>query len=174
MNYIGNCANWISENNIIDMLNSKQGETTPVWQPDRWTGNETLEKFKEMARPGYSNNKFFFHQLNAGSPEMEGYDFVYPDLPETRKNAPWWFVKLYPGEFQAMHIDPQLTEVSNFVRYTMFLQDWEPGHIFAYDDKMLSNYKAGDLYEWSDPECIHGPANIGYNPRLTLQITLHD
>jgi hypothetical protein len=105
---------------------------------------------------------------------MEGYDFVYPELPETRKHAPWWFVKLYPGEFQAMHIDPHLTEVSNFVRYTMFLQDWEPGHIFAYDDKMLSNYKAGDLYEWSDPECIHGPANIGYNTRLTLQITLHD
>ena len=56
----------------------------------------------------------------------------------------------------------------------MFLQDWEPGHIFAYDDKMLSNYKAGDLYEWSDPECVHGPTNIGYTPRLTLQITLHD
>jgi hypothetical protein len=73
-----------------------------------------------------------------------------------------------------MHIDPHLTEVTGFVRYTMFLQDWEPGHIFAYDDKMLSNYKAGDLYEWSDPECIHGPANIGYNTRLTLQITLHN
>jgi hypothetical protein len=66
MNYIGNCADWIIENNIIEMLTSKQGECTPVWQPDRWTGNETLEKFKEMARPGYSKNVFFFHQLNAG------------------------------------------------------------------------------------------------------------
>jgi hypothetical protein len=174
MNYIGNYHNWIVENNIINLLGSKQGECTPVWQPTRWSGNETLEKFRELARPGYSNNKFFFHQLNAGSSEMKNYNFVYPELPETRKNKFWWFVKLYPGEFQAMHVDPHLTELKDFVRYTMFLQDWEPGHIFVYDDKMLSNYKAGDLYEWSDPECVHGPANIGYNPRLTLQITLHN
>jgi hypothetical protein len=174
MNYIGNYKNWIIKNNIIKMLDSKKGEKTPVWQPDRWTGNKTLEKFRELARPGYSNNKFFFHQLNASSPEMKGYDFVYPELPCTREHRFWWFVKLYPGEFQSMHVDPHLTELKNFVRYTMFLQNWEPGHIFAYDDKMLSNYIAGDLYEWSNPECIHGPANIGYIPRLTLQITLHD
>ena len=174
MNYIGNYADWIIENNIIEMLNAKQGDCTPVWQPDRWTGNETLEHFRELARPGYSNNKFFFHQLNAGSTEMKDYNFPWMELPETRAKKFWWFVKLYPGEFQAMHVDPHLTELENFVRYTMFLQDWEPGHIFVYDDKILNNYKAGDLYEWSDPETIHGPANIGYNPRLTLQITLHD
>ncbi len=73
-----------------------------------------------------------------------------------------------------MHIDPQLTEVSNPVRYTMFLQDWEPGHIFVYDDKIAVNYKAGDMFEWSDPMIVHGPANIGYNTRYTLQITMYD
>lgn len=174
MKHIGNYNSWIQDNNIIHMLNSKQGDRTPVWQPDRWSGNETLDHFIELVRPGYSCNKFFFHQLNANSKEMKDYEFVYPNLPDSRKHSHWWFVKLYPGEFQAMHIDPHLTEVTNFVRYTMFLQDWEPGHIFVYDDKILNNYKAGDLYEWSDPETIHGPANIGYNPRLTLQITLHD
>jgi hypothetical protein len=56
----------------------------------------------------------------------------------------------------------------------MFLQDWEPGHIFVYDDKIAANYKAGDMFEWSDPMTIHGPANIGYNTRYTLQITLFD
>jgi hypothetical protein len=81
---------------------------------------------------------------------------------------------LYPGEFQAMHIDPQLTEVNNPVRYTMFLQDWEPGHIFVWDDQYIANYKAGDMYEWSDPMTVHGPANIGYNTRYTLQITMYD
>ena len=174
MHYIGNYKSWIDDNNIINMLESKQGDCTPVWQPDRWTGNETLEHFRELARPGYSCNKFFFHQLNPSSEEMKDYKFVYPDLPKQRNNKFWWFVKLYPGEFQAMHVDPHLTEVENFVRYTMFLQDWEPGHIFVYDDKILNNYKAGDLYEWNDPETIHGPSNIGYTPRLTLQITLHD
>jgi hypothetical protein len=174
MRFVNNYNNWIKENNIIEMLKLKKGDRTPVWQPDRWSGNETLEKFKELARPGYSNNQFFFHQLNSTSNEMKDYEFPWFELPEAREKSFWWFVMLYPGEFQAMHIDPHLTEIKNFVRYTMFLQDWEPGHIFVYDDKILTNYKAGDLYEWNDPETIHGPANIGYNPRYTLQITLFD
>jgi hypothetical protein len=56
----------------------------------------------------------------------------------------------------------------------MFLQDWEPGHIFVYDDKIATNYKAGDMFEWSDPMTVHGPANIGYHTRYTLQITMYD
>lgn len=174
MNYVGNYINWINENKVIEFLNSVNGDCTPIWQPDRWKGNEQLDYYRELARPGYSNNKHFFHQLNSKSEEAKNYNFVYPDLPETRNKRTWWFVKLYPGEFQAMHIDPHLTEMKNFVRYTMFLQDWEPGHIFVYDDKILTNYKAGDLYEWSDPMTVHGPANIGFNTRLTLQITLFD
>ena len=174
MKYIGNFINWIDEQHIIEHLTSCQGDRTPVWQPDRWSGNPTLEKFTEMARPGYSDNKHFFHQMNPNSKEMQSFKFTLPEVPEQRKNINWWFVMLYAGEFQAMHIDPQLTEVKNFVRYTMFLQDWEPGHIFVWDDKYISNYKAGDMYEWSDPMTVHGPANIGYHTRYTLQITLYD
>jgi hypothetical protein len=67
-----------------------------------------------------------------------------------------------------------LVEVKNPVRYTMFLKDFEPGHIFVYDDRVAANYKAGDMFEWSDPMTLHGPANIGYNTRYTLQITMYD
>jgi hypothetical protein len=112
--------------------------------------------------------------MNPKSKEMQDFNFTLPAVPEKRSNINWWFVMLYPGEFQAMHIDPQLTEVKNPVRYTMFLQDWEPGHIFVYDDKIAANYKAGDLFEWSDPMTVHGPANIGYRTRYTLQITMYD
>lgn len=174
MNYVGNYIDWIKKHEIINMLDSKEGDITPVWQPDRWGGNALLEKFKELARPGYSNNKIFFHQLNAKSIEMKDYSFVYPELPNKRKNKFWWFVKLLPGEMQTMHIDPHLVEVESPVRYTMFLQDWEPGHIFTYDNKMLSDYHAGDVYEWNDPMTLHGVVNIGYNTRYTLQITMHD
>ena len=174
MKYLGNFNSWIIEHDIISILKSKKGERTPVWQPDRWCGNKTLEYFRELARSGYSDNKHFFHQLNVNSPEMQNYKFPCPSLPKNRQHMHWWFVLLYPGEFQAMHVDPHLTEVDDFVRYTMFLQDWEPGHIFVYDDKILTNYKAGDMYEWNDPMCVHGPANIGYNIRYTLQITLND
>jgi hypothetical protein len=174
MRFIGNHKSWIIDQKIIEHLTNCHGDRTPVWQPDRWQGNPILEKFTEMARTGYSTNKYFFHQMNTKSKEMQDFKFTLPHVLKQRSNVNWWFVMLYPGEFQAMHVDPQLTEVKNFVRYTMFLQDWEPGHIFVYDDTYLSNYKAGDMYEWSDPMTVHGPANIGYNTRYTLQITMYD
>lgn len=173
MKYIGNFANWIDPL-LMEHLKTHEGDYTPVWQPDRWRGHPLLDKFRELARPGYSKNSPMFHQFNIKSKDMQGIVVNLPDLPETRNCCFWWFVKLLPGEMQAMHIDPHLVEVSNPVRYTMFLQDWEPGHIFVYDDKMISNYKAGDVYEWSDPMIVHGVVNIGFNTRYTLQITMHD
>jgi hypothetical protein len=75
---------------------------------------------------------------------------------------------------QAMHIDPHLLDVSNPIRYSMFLEDFKIGHIFVYDDKILTGYKAGDVYEWSDPMCVHGCINIGFDTRYTMQVTYHD
>jgi len=174
MNYIGNFSNWIKEQKIMEHLTTCQGERAPIWQPEKWTGHPELEKYKELARPGYSDNRFFFHQFGPGSPEMQNFHFELPELPETRAHTNWWFVKLYPGEFQSMHVDPHTLDVKNLVRYTIFLQDWEPGHIFVWDDQYIANYKAGDMFEWSDPMSVHGPANIGYNTRYTCQITLND
>ena len=173
MKYIGNFKEWITPE-LLEHLKSHEGDYVPVWQPDKWQGHPTLDKFRELARPAYSEDSPMFHQFNIKSKDMEGVEIVLPDLPEKRKNCFWWFVKLQPGEMQAMHIDPHLVDVQNPVRYSMFLQDYEFGHIFVYDDKMLTDYKAGDVYEWSDPECIHGVINISFHTRYTLQITYHD
>lgn len=173
MNYIGNFKSWITEE-LLAHLKTKDGDHVPVWQPDRWQGNPILDEFREMARPVYSENSPMFHQFNLKSKDMQNFDIVLPTLPDTRKYCFWWFVKLLPGEQQAMHIDPHLVDVSNPIRYTMFLQNWQPGHIFVYDKTILSNYKSGDVYEWSDPMCIHGVVNASQNIRYTLQITLHD
>lgn len=174
MKYIGNFHSWIVKNNILEFLQSIKGDNVPVWQPNRWQGNKTLETVRENVREGYSNNKFFFHQVNKNSKECTDFYFEWPKINYNKKKYFWWFVILYPGEFQPMHIDPHLTEISSFERYTMFLQDWQPGHIFTYDNKMLSDYKSGDMYEWNNPNTLHGPVNIGYKPRYTLQITGYD
>ena len=86
----------------------------------------------------------------------------------------WWIIKLLPGQMQPMHFDPHLISTKNPARYTMFLEDWKPGHIFVWEDQYLSNYKAGDLYRWKDPMCYHGVVNIGHETRYTLQITTYD
>lgn len=173
MNYIGNYARWITPT-LMNHLETHAGDTAYVWQPDRWQGHPLLDQFRELARPGYSAKQHDFQQFNQKSKDMENFNILLPEFPEKRKHCFWWFVKLLPGQMQAMHIDPHLLEVQNPVRYTMFLKDFEPGHIFVYDDKMISNYKTGDVYEWSDPMIVHGVVNIGYNTRYTLQITMHD
>jgi hypothetical protein len=173
MQLINNYANWINPE-LMNHLRTCTGDTTPVWQPNRWQGHPLLDQYREMARPGYSHKDHTFQQFNANSKDMQGFKIVLPNFPEQRSQCHWWFVKLLPGQMQAMHIDPHLIEVKNPVRYTMFLEDFQPGHIFVYDDKMISNYKAGDVYEWSDPMIVHGVVNIGYNTRYTLQVTMHN
>jgi len=173
MKYVGNFKEWITPA-LMEHLHVHNGDTTYVWQPHRWQGHPLLDKFREMARPGYAHKNHDFQQFNKNSKDMKDFPIVLPTLPESRKMCFWWFVKLLPGQMQSMHIDPHLVEVANPVRYTMFLQDFEPGHIFVYDDKMINNYKSGDVFEWSDPMIVHGVVNIGYNTRYTLQITMHD
>jgi hypothetical protein len=173
MKYIANYAEWITAE-LMDHLKNSDGDCVPVWQPERWQGNPLLDEFRELSRPGYSNNKHNFQQFNSKSMDMSNFNIEMPKMPKSRNSYHWWFIKLLPGQMQTMHIDPHLVEVKNPVRYTMFLEDFQPGHIFVYDDKMISNYKAGDVFEWSDPMIVHGVVNIGYNTRYTLQITMHD
>lgn len=158
----------------MEHLYTHTGDTTQVWQPERWQGHPLLDQYRELARPAYSLKNHDFQQFNVSSVDMQHFKLTLPALDQIRKYVFWWFVKLNPGQMQAMHIDPHLIEVKDPVRYTMFLEDFQPGHIFVYDDKMISNYKAGDVFEWSDPMIVHGVVNIGYNTRYTLQITMHD
>ena len=39
---------------------------------------------------------------------------------------------------------------------------------------MSSNYKKGDVFEWSNPETLHGVANVSFSPRYTLQLVMYD
>jgi hypothetical protein len=173
MNYIGNFKEWVTPE-LMEHLRTHDGDLAYVWQPDRWSGHPLLEEYRELARPVYSNSSPVFHQFNGKSQDMSNFPITLPSFPETRSNCHFWFVKLNPGELQAMHIDPHLVEVRNPVRYSMFLEDYQLGHIFVYDDKIVTDYKAGDVFEWSDPMIVHGVVNTSRNVRYTLQVTMHD
>jgi hypothetical protein len=173
MIFLKNYADWITPE-IMNHIETHDGDLVPVWQPDRWKGHPMLDEARERARPGYAHRTHDFHQFNPSSTDMQDFKFELPKIEGDNRPVLWWIVKLYPGQMQAMHFDPHLIETPNPKRYTLFLQDWQPGHIFTWNDKMLANYKAGDLYEWSDPMCYHGVVNIGYETRYTLQITTYD
>lgn len=191
MNYVGNEANWITDD-LMTLLASNTGSPVPIWDPHRWRGHPLLEKINNLGTAWFGNTipNQYFHVFNSRYKACNGYNFKLPTLIKPQECIAWWFVKLNPGELQLMHYDmhplgvfhqdnnfSKVESTANLVnpkRYTMYLQDWEPGHVFVYDDKMNVNYKAGDIYEWNDPETLHGIVNLSFKPRYTLQITMWD
>lgn len=57
-------------------------------------------------------------------------------------------------------------------RAIVFLEDWKSGHYFEAMGEPHINWKAGDTIEWPY-DTPHMAANIGPEPRYTLQITGH-
>lgn len=82
----------------------------------------------------------------------------------------WWITKLYPGQYMPMHTDPH-THDRSCIRYWCPLQDYHPGHIFIYNDTIITKYKKGDVFVYENEQDMHGAANIGHIPRVVLQIT---
>ena len=55
-------------------------------------------------------------------------------------------------------------------RAIVFLQDWQPGHLFEIDDRAITDYMAGTYVIWHN-DAPHMAGNVGAIPRYTLQIT---
>ena len=55
-------------------------------------------------------------------------------------------------------------------RAIVFLEDWKPGHYFEGNDVAKVDWRAGDVVEWCY-DAPHLAANLGLEPRYTLQIT---
>jgi hypothetical protein len=55
-------------------------------------------------------------------------------------------------------------------RAVVFLEEWKPGHYSEINGIGMVNWEAGTVLEW-DYDTPHAAANIGIEPRYTLQIT---
>ena len=57
-------------------------------------------------------------------------------------------------------------------RAVIFLEDWKPGHYLECDGEPITKWHAGDgvIWQYDTP---HLAANMGLEPRYTLQITGH-
>jgi hypothetical protein len=62
-------------------------------------------------------------------------------------------------------------ELSIF-RAIVFLEDWKSGHYAEYNNSPFVGWRAGDCAVWHY-DTPHMAANIGLEPRYTLQITGH-
>jgi hypothetical protein len=55
-------------------------------------------------------------------------------------------------------------------RAVIFLEDWHSGHYFEGAGQPMTNWQAGDVVEWVY-DTPHMAANLGLEPRYTLQVT---
>jgi hypothetical protein len=81
----------------------------------------------------------------------------------------WWFSKLNPGDMFPLHLDTY-SEDLHFKRYWVACQDHIAGHVFMYGKEVLTNYMMGDVFEFDAGSIYHGACNLGFVPKLALQI----
>lgn len=60
----------------------------------------------------------------------------------------------------------------SIVRAIVFLEKWKSGHYLEVDGSPITGWKAGDCVYWHY-DTPHMAANIGLEPRYTLQVTGH-
>lgn len=161
MKYIGNYATWIDplwEHKIL----TTEGQARPRdWPPA--TAVESAE-YSRYETAGYDLNAVNWWVYEEQDLNLS----ITPTWPAGKIH--WWFTKLMPGQYMPMHTDPHTHDVL-CNRYWMPLQDYTAGHVFIYKDKMIADYRAGDVYQFDNETDTHGAANIGHTPRIMLLVT---
>ena len=94
------------------------------------------------------------------------------------QNFAWALYKLPPGNWIPPHVDHfenyskhyAIKDKSKIKRALVFLEDWQPGHLFVLEEKIVLNWKSGDYYIWTYNQ-QHWGGNFGAEIRYTLQLT---
>lgn len=166
MKFIGNFNQWIDPQWITELI-STTGIKRPVdgQKPD---SPEMINEYQKSKDAGYKDDATYFYMFDKNNITFK------IDPPFVDKKFHWWITKMLPGNFMPIHRDPHTLYQKNSQRYWMPLTDWEPGHIFMYEDQVITNYKAGDVWQYLDSTALHGAANIGHVPRLVLQVSTYE
>jgi hypothetical protein len=164
MKYIGNYRDWINPAWQQEALKSR-GDGRPL-EGQQPNSPAMINEYARVKAAGYRDDVVFFWMFG-----KHNFSLDVPTPPFITGKFHWWITKMLPGNFMPMHQDPHTVYEKNCNRYWIPLQDWEPGHIFMYENQVVTDYKAGDVWVYNDPTALHGAANIGFTPRIVLQIS---
>jgi hypothetical protein len=164
MKFLGNYRDFIDPNWLPTLL-SLRGDGRPK-EGAKPSDDDTRAEYAKAIAAGYDPETVYFWMFDKNNTP-----FDIPKPPFITDKFHWWFTKMLPGNFMPLHIDPHTLNQNNSQRFWFPLQDWEPGHIFMYENQVITNYKAGDVWTYENSNAVHGAANIGYTPRVVLQIS---
>lgn len=157
---------WDDEFRYLDYINEPFNDTVARDQwinagyPNRFTGDmcdmrgrqpSWNQRFIDIfANMGWKNIGTSYYRMNTGT--------VLPTHGD-----------LYVKYIQLHNLQGQEHRIR---RAIVFLEDWKSGHYFEGMGTPCTNWTAGQVMEWSY-NTPHMAANIGPEPRYTLQITGH-
>jgi hypothetical protein len=157
---------WDDEFKRLDYVNEEFNDTANL---ERWTALGYANKFTgdmcDMRRPQPTWN----------------YQFIKIFQEMGWKDIGTSYYRMGTGTILPTHSDLYLRYIDIFKlqgqehtirRAIVFLEDWRPGHYFEGNDWPTVNWRAGDVVEWAY-DAPHLAANLGLDPRYTLQITGH-
>ena len=169
-------TNW--EKGFTNNFWSKASYTKLDYEQFPFNNPKDVEKWKQKGYPG--NN--FTGLLCDMKKELPPYvpDFVnWFERYYKAKDIGVSFFKMPTGYIIPTHQDTYKKyrslfkcSLKNIMRAVVFLDDWQPGHVFEIDGYSVTDYKKGDYVFWRG-KTPHMAANIGLKDRYTMQITGH-
>lgn len=182
-------SKYISSKIVQEYNNWHRGFVNSFWSKNSYTSLEyenpkpfnNLRDVKKWKKLGFGGNKFSGHLCNMNKRQ-----------PKYSKDFIEWFERCYnakdvgisyymmpTGVILPTHKDTfkkyrELFKcpIKKIIRAVVFLDDWNPGHIFEIDGYSITGYKKGDYVCWKG-STPHMAANIGVTKRYTMQITGH-
>ena len=157
---------WDQEYQTLEYIHEEFNDTaqTQAWQDQGYANRFTGDMCDMRSCQPSWNQKFIQHFEDLGW-----------------KNIGTSYYRMASGTILPTHGDLYVKYVKLFGlqgrehcirRAIVFLEDWKSGHYFEGMGQPLTNWKAGQVVEWAY-DTPHLAANMGTEPRYTLQITGH-
>lgn len=125
---------------------------------------------------GWTQQRFTGDLYDMRSPEPDWINPFRAWLP--MKHWSWSVYRMRPGDALPQHRDTYqrfseiygIADINTIRRYVIFLENWQSGHYFEIDGVPITNWVTGTGIYWQG-DAPHLAANLGSEPRYTLQIT---
>ena len=95
---------------------------------------------------------------------------IKPSTVSCSQQLPGTMLPLHKDVFNTIQSEMNISETIQIYRANIFMEDRKPGHFIEINNKIISDWTAGEGYIW-DNDIEHISANAGSEPKYTLQVT---
>lgn len=193
-----NLLRWLNKNDYVHYFRIsgpwqdylQEAQTTLHQSPEYWAslvpdnqtpwdnaGNEYLQQLEKNQTQGYTAHNTRAWSTHTARPDivLSFQNAVVNQLP--LQHATSRVGCQPPGNVLPWHQDKFVyfkrqfpNEIDFVVRFVIFMQDWQMGHVLQAGDSVITHWKAGDAVLWH-PDRWHVSANIGNVNKWTMNIT---